>query len=184
MAAKINVGKESPNRGQSAQHEQSDKLQDMESDLRRFLDRLGKPTSEFQAESAFDDILGYIKRYDRVLYSTISNIIYVRYNSKEYTEDPIGTMQSNLDELVRYSQNDTNIAAKKAAQPSDDDKIKVDNTRIKIWDHVTLASQQYTMLKQSDEEYDAKFKARIASYKEEMSKEMNAQMITMVYLRT
>lgn len=40
------------------------------------------------------------------------------------------------------------------------------------------------MLKQSDAEYDEKFKKRIASYKEEMSKEMNTQMITMVGIFT
>ena len=49
---------------------------------------------------------------------------------------------------------------------------------------ITLASQQYTMLKQSDTEYDEKFQKRITAYKEEMSKEMNTQMITMVGIFT
>lgn len=40
------------------------------------------------------------------------------------------------------------------------------------------------MLKQSDAEYDEKFQKRIASYKEEMSKEMNTQLITMVGIFT
>lgn len=49
---------------------------------------------------------------------------------------------------------------------------------------ITLASQQYTMLKQSDTEHDEKFQKRITAYKEEMSKEMNTQMITMVGIFT
>ncbi len=187
MAAKINPEKESREQEQPVLYERIDKLQDMENDLRRFFGRLGKPSSKFKASEAFDDLFRYIKSYDRVLYSTISNIIYAHYNSLEYTTDQIGTIQSNLDELVRYSQDDKNIAVKKNAQSSMNDKEKIDNTRkiiLKIWDHVSLASQQYTMLKQTDEEYDAKFKAHIAAYKEEMSKEMNAQMITMVGIFT
>ena len=40
------------------------------------------------------------------------------------------------------------------------------------------------MIKQSDNEYDEKFQKRITAYKEEMSKEMNTQMITMVGIFT
>lgn len=50
--------------------------------------------------------------------------------------------------------------------------------------YLFFQSQQYIMLKQTDEEYDEKFKARISSFKEDMSKDMNAQMITMVGIFT
>lgn len=55
---------------------------------------------------------------------------------------------------------------------------------MEIRDHAILASQQYRMLKDSDEEYDKKFRERISVIKEEMTKEMNAQMITMVGIFT
>lgn len=50
--------------------------------------------------------------------------------------------------------------------------------------YLFFQSQQYIMLKQTDEEYDEKFKARISSFKEDMSKDMNARMITMVAIFT
>ena len=40
------------------------------------------------------------------------------------------------------------------------------------------------MLKQTDDEYNEKFKHQISSYKEEMTKEMNAQLLTMVSIFT
>ncbi len=165
----------------------SDRLQEMEADLRKFFGRLDKPNEKFNAADAFDELLKYINNYDRILYSTVSNIIYAHYSCDNATSDPAGTLLSNLDALIRYSENENNIAAKKAALSKNQTEKSVDDARravLKIWDHVTLASQQYTMLKQSDAEYDEKFKKRISSYKEEMSKEMNTQMITMVGIFT
>ena len=100
---------------------------------------------------------------------------------------PQGTLLSNLDCLIRYVEDEKIIAAKKTALTGNQTPESVDDARrvvLKIWDHVTLASQQYTMLKQSDTEYDEKFQKRITAYKEEMSKEMNTQMITMVGIFT
>lgn len=165
----------------------SDRLQEMEASLRKFFERLDKPNEKFNASDAFDELLRYINNYDRILYSAISNIIYAHYSCDDATADPAGTLLSNLDALIRYSENENNIAAKKSALSKNQTPESVDDARrvvLKIWDHVTLASQQYTMLKQSDEEYDEKFKKRIASYKEEMSREMNTQMITMVGIFT
>lgn len=165
----------------------SGRLQEMETAFHKFFDRLDKSNEEFISSDAFDELLRYINNYDRILYSTISNIIYAHYDNDNSTADPAGTLQSNLESLVKYVENEANIAAKKSALSKNQTPESVDDARrtvLKIWDHVTLASQQYTMLKQSDEEYDQKFKKRIASYKEEMSKEMNAQMITMVGIFT
>lgn len=186
MASKIDIGKTQPPQQTSVHSDQSDRIQDMESAISRFFYKLAKPNDQFNAENAFDELLSYITNYDRILYSTISNIIYAQYdNSGSF--DPAGTLLSNLGALVKYSEDSTNIANKKMSLTGSQTEKNVDDTRkavIKIWDHVTLASQQYTMLKQSDEEYDDKFKKRIASYKEEMSRDMNSQMITMVGIFT
>jgi hypothetical protein len=112
--------------------------------------------------------------------------VYAHYNEST-APDPAGNLQTNLDALVQFTENSDKIAAKKKALTGNQTEKAVDDTRkviLKIWDHVTLASQQYIMLKQTDEEYDEKFKARISSFKEEMSKDMNAQMITMVGIFT
>lgn len=184
---KINLEKaeSTPASVQTIDH--SDRLQEMEAALRKFFERLDKPNEQFNPADAFDELLRYINNYDRILYSAISNIIYAHYSCDDAKGDPAGTLLSNLDALIRYSENESNIAAKKSALSKNQTAKSVDDARrvvLKIWDHVTLASQQYTMLKQSDAEYDEKFKKRIASYKEEMSKEMNTQMITMVGIFT
>lgn len=167
--------------------ENSDKLQEMQTALRKFFERLDKPNEKFNPADAFDELLRYINNYDRILYSSISNIIYAHYSRNDVMTDPAGTLLSNLDALILYSENETNIAAKKKALAKNQSEESVDDARrvvLKIWDHVTLASQQYTMLKQSDTEYDEKFKKRITAYKEDMAKEMNAQMLTMVSIFT
>ncbi|MCQ2322538.1 MAG: hypothetical protein MJZ47_02835 [Bacteroidales bacterium] len=182
MASKINVPKGSP----LEVHAQSDHIQEMENAISSFFAKLEKPNEQFDPEGTFDALLNYITIYERILYSTISNIIYKRY-ADSGKADVSGTLLSNLDALVRYSETSENIAAKKKALTGGQTEDNVDQTRkaiIKIWDHITLASHQYTMLKQTDDEYDEKFQKRIATYKEEMSKEMNTQMITMVGIFT
>lgn len=184
---KINVEKAGLSVPTDPISDHSDRLQEMEASLRKFFERLDKPNEKFNASDAFDELLRYINNYDRILYSAISNIIYAHYSRDDATRDPAGTLLSNLDALIRYSEDEGNIAAKKTALSKNQTEKSVDDTRrvvLKIWDHVTLASQQYTMLKQTDSEYDEKFKKRIASYKEEMTKEMNAQMITMIGIFT
>lgn len=184
---KINLEKADSAHSDYTIENHSGRLQEMESALRKFFEQLDKPNEKFNASEAFDELLRYINNYDRVLYSTISNIIYAHYSCDDATIDPAGTLLSNLDALICFSENDRNILAKKTSLAKNQTEESVDDTRrviLKIWDHVTLASQQYTMLKQSDEEYDEKFKKRISSYKEEMSKEMNTQMITMVGIFT
>lgn len=187
MGITINIKKaeHTPSSPETTEH--SDRLEEMENALRKFFERLSKPNESFKPSVSFDELLRYINNYDRILYSTISNIIYANYRHSDGTTDPAGTLLSNLDALIRYSENEQNIVAKKSALSGNQTPESVDDTRrvvLKIRDHVALASQQYTMLKQSDAEYDEKFKKRINSYKEEMTREMNTQMITMVGIFT
>lgn len=186
MPIKITVDKVENSQGTNITGCSNNKLQEMEYALRKFFQRLAQTNEQFDAEHAFDELFNYITLYDRILYSTISNIIYFDYENPG-TFDPAGTLLSNLDALVSYAESDNNISMKKKNINEHQTEEAVDDTRkaiLKIWDHVTLASQQYQILKQTDEEYDEKFKRRIAGYKEEMSKEMNAQMITMVGIFT
>lgn len=162
----------------------SDRLQEMENALKRIFEHLDTPNEKFEPSDVFDEIVKYVGKYDRILYSTISNIIYAHYNdrSNDSTLDPAGTLLSNLDYLFCYTED----AGVINAQPNGKKKSVTDAKKVvlKIRDHAILASQQYRMLKDSDEEYDKKFRERISVIKEEMTKEMNAQMITMVGIFT
>ena len=173
-------------KSKSEDFRQEENTQAMQTAIDDFFKHLMVKHNEFSQENAFDELQRYIVQYDRILYSPISNIIYSAYeNSQE--EELIGTLMSNLDALVSYSLDQTAIANRKIAMEEDRDKRTVDDTKkavLKIWDHVNLANQQYKVLKQTDDEYNEKFNRRISSYKEEMTKEMNAQLLTMVSIFT
>lgn len=185
MATGININK-SINPKKKPSLESGRQTQEMELYIKRFFSNLDQPYSVFDPESAFKDLLEYITKYDRVLYSVISNIIYAHYEKNQASE-PIGSILTNLDALLKFSENLNKNEDNKKTLFKDSKKEDIERTQkvvIKMWDHVTLANQQYTILKQSDSEYDEKFKKRISSYKEEMTKEINIQMITMVGIFT
>lgn len=171
----------------------SDRLKEMENALNKVFTHLDMPNGDFVSfgvSDVFDEIIEYVGVYDRVLYSTISNIIFAHYNESERessdTSDPAGTLLSNLDALFCYSERSEIIAERKKGQTRFQQK-NIEAARkvvLKIRDHANLASQQYLILKDSDAEYDEKFRKRISGIKEEMTKEMNAQMITMVGIFT
>lgn len=164
----------------------SSKIQEMEEKIQLFLLKLEETNEKFDPEKAFDAIHEYITNYDRMFYSTISNFIYSRCEEKgEF--DIAGTLLSNLEALVRYSQDPRKLKIKQENLCGNQTKKNFDDAKkiiLKIWDHVTLANHQYNILKQSDEEYDEKFKKRIAQYQEKISKEMSSQMLTMVSIFT
>ena len=133
---------------------QEDKTQKMQEAVKLFIEHLQIRHDQFDRVKAFEELYEYIIRYDRILYSPISNIIYSFYED-DMDNDIMGTLMSNLDELVMYANNPQIIADIKIALPQDQNKKVVDDTRkavFKIWDHVNLANQQYKVLKQTDAE--------------------------------
>ena len=142
---------------------QEDKTQKMQEAVKLFIEHLQIRHDQFDRVKAFEELYEYIIRYDRILYSPISNIIYSFYED-DMDNDIMGTLMSNLDELVMYANNPQIIADIKIALPQDQNKKVVDDTRkavFKIWDHVNLANQQYKVLKQTDAEYTEKFRRMV-----------------------
>lgn len=83
----------------------------MEEKIQLFLLKLEETNEKFDPEKAFDAIHEYITNYDRMFYSTISNFIYSRCEEKgEF--DIAGTLLSNLEALVRYSQDPRKLKIK------------------------------------------------------------------------
>lgn len=165
---------------------QDEKTQKMQIAIESAFQKMMVKQNQFEKEQTFDALHSYILKYDRILYSPISNHIYSSYENGQ-DGDVIGTLQSNLDALLSYASDSDVIAAKKAALKSGQSKKSIDDTKkaiIKIWDHVNLANQQYKVLKQTDDEYNEKFQSHIADFKENMTKEMNAQLLTMVSIFT
>lgn len=144
--------------------------------------------SDFDAKVAFDNLKAYISKHDRILYAPISNEIYRCYDENGY-EDAMrimGTLITNIEKLVAYTETPEFQTRRSRIRNSDSIKHFEDTQKaiLKIWDHVNLAQQQYNALKQSDDEYKEKFEKLISPYKEDMTKDMNNQLLTMVSIFT
>lgn len=165
---------------------QDEKTQKMQIAIEDVFQKMMVKQNQFEKEKTFDALNAYILQYDRILYSPISNHIYSSYENGQ-DGDLIGTLQSNLDALLSYASDPKVITTKKNNLKHGQSRKSIDDTQkaiIKIWDHVNLANQQYKVLKQTDDEYNEKFQSHIADFKQDMTKEMNAQLLTMVSIFT
>ncbi len=172
--------------GASVSPPPNDKAREMERAIRELFEYLDLPGDRFDESACFDRILDYLWKHKRVLYSTISLIIYA-YHDEEDAAPHIGNVLTNLDKMMAYADREANIAWKRQNLPEEKQGDLVDKTQkviVKLWDHVCLAEHQYTMLKQTDDEYNEKFRARISEYQNKLMQEMNAQLITMVGIFT
>ena len=166
-----------------------DLLIDVENELKSFfriLERQSDGAKDEISPKAFAALKKYIRNYDRILYFVISEIIYAD-DEEDLDGKKIGTILSNLENLVKYVSNESVISDYITAAKTEDEKKAVYDTKKavwKIWDHVNLAHKQYLSLKQSDKEYDDKFKIRINEFKSNIVNEMNGQLLSMVGIFT
>lgn len=163
---------------------------DMHQAIEEIFTKLKISNSYFNCDEVFVLLNSYVYKYKRILYSNVSSIIFNLKNEtntkKDSNNDSLSTVTSNLQSLFDYCNDDECISRIKAEIPeSEQDSIEYTIRAVwKLWDHVNLAQRQYEDLRQTDEEYDNKFKNRISSFKTEITKEMNAQLITMVGIFT
>lgn len=139
-------------------------------------------SESFDEKSTFNQLFNYIRTYDRILYSPLSNIIYVVNNSEE-SEVTMGQILTNIEKLVGYIES-TEFDHKDSFKENENCLRDTKKAILKIWDHISLAQQQYSVLKQSDEEYQLKFEGLISPYKEDMTKDMSTQLLTIVSIFT
>lgn len=144
--------------------------------------------SVFDEKNAFDCLKEYISKYGRILYAPISNEIYNCYDKYSYEEAMriMGTVITNVEKLVAYTETPGFQTRRNQTRKPESIQCLGDTQKavLKIWDHVNLANQQYIVLKQSDDEYKEKFDKLISSYKEDMTKNMSNQLLTMVSIFT
>lgn len=143
---------------------------------------------KFDEKDSFDKLLNYITTYNRIFYSPISSKIYNchNYQGVEEANTMIDTILLNIEKLVEYT-NSIEYEQRLKCNSEQVSDIYLEDTKksiLKIWDHINLAQLQYSALKQSDDEYKRKFDTLISTYKEEMSKDLNSQLLTMVSIFT
>lgn len=188
-APKINLGKFENDENDIKEPNFSDK--DIDTEIPEMQERISEfcknllDKDVFNVEQSIDYLVQYIHDCHRILYSAFSNQIYAYYeshNSKEASQT-IGTMLTHIEKLIAYTK--TESFSKKMELSSDPtDYTDTSKALIKIWDHVSLAAQQYSMLKSSDEEYNQKIDTRLIPFQKELSKEMNTQLLTMIGIFT
>lgn len=132
----------------------------------------------------------YTKKYDRIIYSVISNFIFT------LSEESIGIMITNLEDVVEFILSDSYEDILK----DDSEVIKQTNFQeieklrkiiIKIDDHIHLAIFQMRSLKQNEEDFTKNFNINIVPIKDAMqreqdkfTREMNAQLISLIGIFT
>lgn len=76
--AEINIGKTENDQSSLSGSERSERLNDMESALRNFFNRLDNPNMSFNAEDAFDECLKRSMRKQKKIVCLIRNLMLCR----------------------------------------------------------------------------------------------------------
>ncbi|MGN1014699.1 MAG: hypothetical protein ACI4PM_05020 [Butyricicoccus sp.] len=145
---------------------------EMETQMREICTAL--TSEEFDASHTSALIMIYALKYDRLLYSTVSNYI---FRTCEKTAFDISDLSAdaNADALLKFAYlDDFNRQLKRAVKAIDSsllpriDPLLCRKIILKLNDHVHLVVQQIGHLKLSDEEYSQKFKEQIAPILDEV----------------
>ena len=136
---------------------------------------------EFKPKDVFEKLQNYIRENERIVYFSLSSIV---FQETSVDENAVGTIISNIESMIEYAEKEKNIYIE--GMQEKEIKIYNDTTKalIKMWDHVNLAQRQYQNLKQTDEEYQKKFEESIEPVIKTVSKDLTAQLLTLVSIFT
>lgn len=102
-------------------------LQERQREMQVFFSFLQVDNQNFSPEQAFTSLNHYILTYRRILYSTVSNIVYDITDNDDSgmqgsNPDRFGTLLSNIEKLVEYTDSDANMAAHETAALTQEEK--------------------------------------------------------------
>ena len=157
-----------------------DKLYQISVEIAKLCNELSTESQYFDEIQFFENLINYIKTYTRLLYSEISNYIFnINDNAK------FSTFENNLLKVVNYVYGSSLDDLYQRFKSYSHFHIRETKNAVeKFWDHANLAKRQYSQLKQSKDEFKDRFVENIADFKQEFTKEMNAQLISLVGLFT
>lgn len=153
----------------------------------------GLSQKEVDNASYVEELEKYLRKYDRILYSVISNVVYTIYEkshnkSDSKSNEKIGNIHTNLEKMYSYSISSNYQQLKRETAEGQEDLKDLSETipkiLIKIIDHVTLAEQQYNILKENDEQYKKRFEQNIGEKEKEITRDMSTQLVTLVGIFT
>jgi len=142
---------------------------EMQESIKKLCKGLLINSQKFDAEKWLSELKDYIKSYDRLLYSTISNIIF------ELSEEQFGIFMTNLDSVVEA-----------VMQPSTTQAITGQQKKVvlKFYDHANLAHCQFVMFSNRKEEIGQIIDSKIAPAVTKITREMTSQLVGLVALFT
>ena len=174
--------------------------EEMTKDIDNLCKQLYQSNRNFDNKGTFEKLINCIKGDKRILYYQVTVEVYDCYKNNPATvvDGLMNNFAANIIDLIDYTNSDeVKIRVdncKGHAEKQDELKALESSKKVlyKLWDHVNLANHQYVQLKQSDEEFQLKFNDRFEkSFEEssklklnEFSKEMNAQLLTLVGIFT
>lgn len=150
----------------------------MTQSMGEFIDGLNIDSNKFSSKVTYKTLCQYKKAHKRLLYTVLSDKIFSCYKNSDKTtdeNDEVGNILSNIDALLVYCEDEVRDL---------DEKNDIQNIVLKLKDHANLATRQYRALKQTDEEYQQKFDKKISGFREKVTQEMAAQLITLVGIFT
>ena len=155
------------------------KTEKMSKAVTELFDKISVDTSAFDCNILCKEILEYISRHERLMYSIITNLIF------ECKEEKYAVIQTNLDKMLDHVYGDEFNEEIEATNGEQREELyKVQKFVLKLWDHVNLAKRQYSSFKESEEGYYAIVDKRMAQTEVNMTKEMNTQLISLVSIFT
>ena len=149
--------------------------------MKQLVDLFFLERSIFISQNPLGVLRTYIKKYDRLLYTVLSDAIYESFIKNEEKEDFI---LGNIDYLLDLCNNDIEESFNSSNKNELKDKKYVRKVALKIKDHTNLAIRQYRTLKQTDDEYKGKFSEQIGGFKEKLTQDITSQLITLVGIFT
>lgn len=156
-------------------------IQDMGKEMDMICEMLSEETKYFEAKKFFDKIHEYIVKNDRLIYTHITNYIFV------LSDEEFGVLQTNIDSVVNYMYgNQYNQDYSKLLENRNEKRSleRTQRTVLKMWDHVNLARRQYVMFHHKDEDYSKIVDEKMEVAGAKISKEMNVQLISLVAIFT
>jgi hypothetical protein len=153
---------------------------EMSRDMREFVEVIFLSKDKFLDKDPLNLLKQYISKHGRLLYTILSDRVY-EYENLSISSEQDMTFLTNIDILLEECEKD--IKSFKNSKELENKK-RIKRIVIKLKDHVNLAIRQYINLKQTDEEYQSKFNKQIGIFKEKVTKEITAQLITLVGIFT
>ena len=159
----------------------SSRLKKMGERVDLICESLAKDTKDFSPEKVFEDLHTYVQDEERLLYTNISNYIFLK------GEAVFGKMETNLDKLIEYVYSEEFDQKYTWKTSKAEGKKTYDRTKrvvVKIWDHVNLARKQYNAFKNTDEEYEKIVDKKLSIVENKLAKDLTAQLISLIGIFT